>query len=113
MNTINQASTAPIRNIQLIEPGKQLFTLLCAPKGSGQKFIASYNGSAILTTAHAELICYTATLIHHYGKEFTYTISSVQEMTMEEMNASMVQELEILERYNIVNAYAGAKVPKP
>jgi hypothetical protein len=79
--------------IQIIRPSKPLFTLLVQDNETGQKFIASYNDSAILTTEREDLVLYTANLIHHYGRAFTYTISTVTEMPISETNQAMIDIL--------------------
>jgi hypothetical protein len=81
-------------NITTIEPGKELVTLLARDNETGQTTICQHMSSAILTTAHAELICYAANLIHHFGHSVTYTVSRVQPMEMAEMNERMLEELQ-------------------
>lgn len=63
--------------IETIEPGKQLYTLKVKDNLTGQETLATYNSSAILTTAHDELIQYTANLIVHFGVNKTYTVCFV------------------------------------
>ncbi len=80
-------------NITHIEEGKQLYTLMARDRETGQITLVQHKSSAILTTNHADLICYTAHLITHYGRQVIYTISMVQPVSIEQMNSDMLTEL--------------------